>query len=527
MKLNECNVIITGASSGIGYELVRLLLDRGCRVVACARQVERIDYESDNLYPFRCDVSVKEEVDALFAFAEEKLGTVDLFIANAGFAYYEKIQEADWNHNRAIFDTNVLSPIYAAEKMKEVCGSRPYNFVVTASAMGLLSLPGYALYSGTKAALRGFADAYRYELGKNQHFQVVYPVATRTRFFDRAGGETTPVPWPTQTPEEVAERIIAGIERDQKHIHPSKLFYATSLANRFLPFILPAYAAYYQLVFKNWLRKNRRKAGRKERKGRRREEERTMDREGSRNAASDIDPLKETSVSAQTPSATLQTAPDPALDPTVTRYPAPWKLQGSGYIMLFKFSRKFVREQGRVPEFLKGRFAGGFGSVMVVDYKESNAGPYGELLFMPGKFLYHGKRLDTISKIYVSSKESVVNGRLNWGIPKEEAAFDFSQISENEERIRVMVGDRVAADFILHTGKLHFPVSTKLLPFPLVQRYQGRDLYTDFSGSGTGSFASIRELRIDPQLFPDISECRPIAVIKVDPFRITFPLARK
>jgi len=66
-----------------------------------------------------------------------------------------------------------------------------------------------------------------------------------------------------------------------------------------------------------------------------------------------------------------------------------------------------VEEQSNIPVFLQGQFAGGLGTVMLVDYNTSNAGPYGELHFIPGKFKHQNKRLNSISKIYVSTLASV------------------------------------------------------------------------------------------------------------------------
>ena len=252
MDLKGKRAAVTGASSGIGLEIVKCLLSAGCRVAACARHVDTIGIESGELYLKACDVSQKEEIDAFFAFAEEKLGGIDLYISNAGFAYYEKIGAADWDHAEHIVDTNFISTVYAAEKMKERHGAEPYNFVVTASAMGLLSLPGYALYSGTKAAVRGFADAYRYELDKGQHFQVVYPVATRTGFFARAGKDT-PVPWPVQDASEVAKRVLSGIRKDRKHIFPSVLFRITDGLSRVFPSVFRIYVDINNRAFHKWL----------------------------------------------------------------------------------------------------------------------------------------------------------------------------------------------------------------------------------------------------------------------------------
>ncbi len=206
-------------------------------------------------------------------------------------------------------------------------------------------------------------------------------------------------------------------------------------------------------------------------------------------------------------------------------YPAPWTLSGKGYIVLYKFSKTFVEEKTYLPKFLKGHFAGGIGALMLVDYNTSEAGPYGELLLIPGKFKHKGKRLNTISNIYVSTMASVENGKKNWGIPKELADFSFQRIDTHTEKVSILSGENSIAEFTLEAGNLSFPVNTKLLPFPLVQNHEGNYYYTTFQGSGSGKFAKLKEVQINPKLFPDISGFKPLIAIKVDPFKITFPVA--
>ena len=147
MNIENKNVVITGASSGIGLAILNELLKNNCHVVACARHIENIKIVNENLSLFKCDVSNEKELDELFNYALKKLGDIDLFISNAGFAYYEKIDGADYKHIEDIFKTNVYSCFYCAEKLKELKNDKPYNYVVTASAMAELSLPGYALCS--------------------------------------------------------------------------------------------------------------------------------------------------------------------------------------------------------------------------------------------------------------------------------------------------------------------------------------------------------------------------------------------
>ncbi len=250
MKLEGKRIILTGAASGIGRGVLDLLAKIDCAVVAVDLATEGIA-TAKNVTPYACDLSQKKNVDALFEFALKTMGGVDVFIANAGFAYYEEIERADWDRLERIYRVNALSPIYAAEKMKELNRDRAYSVVVTSSAMAFLSLPGYAIYSGTKAAVRGFADAYRYELKKGQRLQVVFPIATRTNFFREAGG--SPVPFPSMGVERVARSIVRGIERGRNSIHPSILFRTMLAVHRVFPAALALERWIEYRRFRSWL----------------------------------------------------------------------------------------------------------------------------------------------------------------------------------------------------------------------------------------------------------------------------------
>lgn len=212
----------------------------------------------------------------------------------------------------------------------------------------------------------------------------------------------------------------------------------------------------------------------------------------------------------------------------MNNYPAPWDLSGYGYILLYRFGTEFANQQG--PDFLKGKAVAGFGSVMLVNYETSNCGPYGELLIIPGKYNYNGEKLHTISRIYVSSQDSVENGRANWGIPKELAKFTFEPLSKGLERVTVTTGASPDSTPIFEatfkSGIVPFPVNTALLPFPLLQHLEGKAYQTTFKGRGTGRLAEMTDLKINKKRFPDLTGVRPIAIIRVAPFHITFPMAK-
>ena len=105
--------------------------------------------------------------------------------------------------------------------------------------------------------------------------------------------------------------------------------------------------------------------------------------------------------------------------------PAPWTLTGRGFILMYKFPESFVRESCFLPEEWKILKWSGQAYVMLVDYHDSPVGPYHELLVMPGKADLGGSARRSISKIYVDSVTSMMDGRSNWGIPKELTDFKW------------------------------------------------------------------------------------------------------
>lgn len=215
----------------------------------------------------------------------------------------------------------------------------------------------------------------------------------------------------------------------------------------------------------------------------------------------------------------------------MTEVPAPWNLKGRGYILLYNFKKEDLAGDPFLPENLRQNYCGGRGALMVVDYESSDAGPYQELLFIPGRVKYGEKKLYTISRIFVSTQASVVNGRRNWAIPKDQGDFTFTPESRHRESLTVTEGGQepfFSARF--SSGGFPFPVHTALLPFPLVQEQEvegeRKAFFTQFTGKGWGRLASVKDVKVNPSVFPILAETKPWLAIQVEPFQITFPVAR-
>jgi hypothetical protein len=205
-------------------------------------------------------------------------------------------------------------------------------------------------------------------------------------------------------------------------------------------------------------------------------------------------------------------------------YPAPWSLKGKGYIILFKFSKEDIKSDVFLSDFFKNNYAGGFASLMIVEYQQSNAGPYNEILFIPGKFNFNGKRKNTISKIYVSTMLSVENGIRNWGIPKELADIRFNKLDDRTEQVFASIDGEVFFKAEFKKRCLPLPVHTGFLPFPLVQISDQKAFFTKFKGHGKGNPVKINLLESNSKFFPDLKDKKVIFAIKAEPFSIVFPI---
>jgi short-subunit dehydrogenase len=252
------NIVITGASSGIGREVLDRLADpaKGNRVLATSRTIEKLKGYGSNVTLFNSDVSTQEGVDRLFEKAESMFDKIDIVIANAGAPYYEKFDYVDWDRIQKIFDLNTISPIYTYSRYLSHLNGREGHIVYTISAMGEMAIPGYALYTATKFAMKGFQEEIRLEAPKNIKITAVYPVSTATNFFNVGGnGIDVGRPFPVQKAELVAERMISGIEKAKKHIYPCRIWKPSKLLMAAVPQVKSVYWGIEKNRLKRFIKK--------------------------------------------------------------------------------------------------------------------------------------------------------------------------------------------------------------------------------------------------------------------------------
>lgn len=211
----------------------------------------------------------------------------------------------------------------------------------------------------------------------------------------------------------------------------------------------------------------------------------------------------------------------------IKKFPAPWTLRGNGYIFLYKFSSHFSDKKYFKTDFAKEPFSG-FGTIMLIDYAQSTAGPYRELLFIPGEFSFMYKKYYSITKIYVSTMESVKNGWDNWAIPKELAEFEITDTGKKRQHWTVKKDGNTFFDVVLSKRPFYVPVNAKYISHALVQKKE-KDIYyfTEFQGKGKGRLAKLESICCNSEYFPDICAERPLAVTAIEDFIMEFPVAQK
>jgi uncharacterized protein len=184
--------VVTGASTGIGYELAKQCAENGFDLLIAADE-PAINAAADKLRAFgtkidavEADLATTEGVDKLY----DRLAgqTVDALLANAGRGLGRAFLEQDFAQVRRVIDTNVTGTVYLVHKIGRDMRSRGAGrILITGSVAGFIPGTYQAVYNGTKSFLDSFSFALRAEL-KDTGVTVtcLMPGPTDTKFFERA-----------------------------------------------------------------------------------------------------------------------------------------------------------------------------------------------------------------------------------------------------------------------------------------------------------------------------------------------------
>ncbi len=216
--------VISGASSGLGYEISKLLCTKyGCRVIGLARRKEKLravrDELGENFVPFVCDVTKEGDRAGLMDFLAENRIEPDILINNAGvlpeFACFppERAEEL-----RRVMELNFHSHVEMCSLFLPLLLRSEHGAIVNvASSAALATLPGTAAYSASKSALLAFTESLSLEYGNSLFVAAVCPGMTATELFDTHDGSSFIGKF-APTAEKTAKKIIRRLKRGRKMI---------------------------------------------------------------------------------------------------------------------------------------------------------------------------------------------------------------------------------------------------------------------------------------------------------------------
>jgi short-subunit dehydrogenase len=225
--------VVTGASSGIGLELARVLAQNGYDLLvnSSGERLEGAAAELQNLgvivTPVQADLATYEGVEELWREIENSGRPVDVIAMNAGVGVGgDFARETDLEEELKMVQLNVTSVVHLAKRvLKQMVARNEGKILITSSIAGTMPAPLEAVYGATKAFDLSFAKSLRHELkDTNIAVTALQPGPTNTDFFHRAGMEDTKVGSEgkfTNDPREVAEQGYEALMKNEDHIYAS------------------------------------------------------------------------------------------------------------------------------------------------------------------------------------------------------------------------------------------------------------------------------------------------------------------
>jgi uncharacterized protein len=198
VKENEKKTaLITGATSGIGYELAKLFAKNGFGLVLVARNTGRLagvkqEIEKSSgarVTVIAADLSLPQSQSEIFAVLQKQGITVDVLVNNAGFNEYGRFTETSLEKEIQMIQTNITSLTQLTKLLLPGMVERRRGRIMNVGSTGsFVPVPKNAVYAATKAYVLSFSDAIAEELkGSGITVTTLCPGATRTAFAERAG----------------------------------------------------------------------------------------------------------------------------------------------------------------------------------------------------------------------------------------------------------------------------------------------------------------------------------------------------
>lgn len=182
--------VITGGTTGMGFETARSFVEEGATVIITGRVQEKVDAAAETIgggtIGVVADSSSLIDLTVLAEESRERLGRIDVLFANAGNGMFAPIEDIDETLYARQFDVNVKGVFFTVQKLLPLMREGG-SILLTASAVHEKGVPGGTLYFASKAAVRSFARTMAAELGsRGIRVNTISPGIVPTNFFENS-----------------------------------------------------------------------------------------------------------------------------------------------------------------------------------------------------------------------------------------------------------------------------------------------------------------------------------------------------
>lgn len=220
--------VITGASTGIGYELAKQFAMNGFDILITSKEPSHIEQARKDLSEFggqvesfAADLASCKGIDDFYAKIKSMDRAVDAIAINAGVGVYGEFKDTDLDDEHNLINLNVMCPVHLSKLVvQDMLDQGRGKILFTASVAATMPGPLMAVYNASKAFILSFSYALREEL-KDTGITVtaLMPGATETRFFERAHMEHSKIGQMNKQPaSEVAEEGFRALMKEKSHV---------------------------------------------------------------------------------------------------------------------------------------------------------------------------------------------------------------------------------------------------------------------------------------------------------------------
>lgn len=232
MDLRGAKVLITGGSSGIGFETARVLIAAGAQVAITGRDADKLQRAAGELkaHGIVADVSKADDVARMVEDTVRTFGSFQVLINNAGLGHFAPLTELEMGDFRRIMDTNVFGAMMAAQAAARhfITQGKGGSIINIASTAGQRGFAGGTAYTATKFALSAMTECWRAELRPhNIRVMQVNPSEVVTDFQARMGRQQQ-VNDSKLRAAEIAHAIKSMLEMDERGFITDLTVWATN-----------------------------------------------------------------------------------------------------------------------------------------------------------------------------------------------------------------------------------------------------------------------------------------------------------